>query len=97
MLDLYYDSLQSEPAVAMKGHKATDKTISIPVIQKIHVLLRKAFAQAVQWDYIPKNPATDVTLPKQKKKKRAAWTSTEVITALSRPFRVIQATQMLQW
>lgn len=82
MLDLYYDFLQSEPAVAMKGHKATEKTISIPAIQKIHVLLRKAFAQAVQWDYIPKNPATDVSLPKQKKK-RAAWTFTAVITALT--------------
>lgn len=83
MLDIYYDSLQSKPAVTLKGQENREKTISIPVIQKIHVLLRKAFAQAVQWDYIPKNPAADVTLPKQKKQKRAAWTSAEVIQALA--------------
>lgn len=63
-LDVFYDSLQDKPAVILKGHKKTDATVSLSVIEKIHALLRSALNQAVIWEYIPNNPADRVTLPK---------------------------------
>ena len=51
-LDLFYDSLQDKPAVVLKGHKKTDATISLSVIEKTHALLRSALNQAVTWGYV---------------------------------------------
>ena len=56
-LDLFYDSLQDKPAVILKGHKKTDATVSLSVIEKTHALLRSALNQAVKWEYISSNPA----------------------------------------
>ncbi|MGN8876494.1 tyrosine-type recombinase/integrase [Pseudoflavonifractor sp. HCP28S3_F10] len=81
-LDLFYDSLQDKPAVILKGHKKTDATVSLSVIEKTHALLRSALNQAVIWGYIPSNPANKVTLPKYKSKSREVWTPTEAQTAL---------------
>ena len=81
-LDLYYNSLQDRPAVVLKGHKDTGKTISMSVIEKIHALLRNALNQAVIWGYIQTNPAVNVSLPKYKSKSRAVWTTAEAQTAL---------------
>ncbi len=81
-LDKYYDSLQDKPAVVPKGYKGKSKTISLPVIEKIHALLRSALKQAVAWGYIPTNPAENVSLPKYKAQPRNAWTPDEAQTAL---------------
>ena len=50
-LDLFYDSLQDRPAVILKGHKKTDATVSLSVIEKAHALLRSTLNQAVIWEY----------------------------------------------
>lgn len=82
-LDLYYNSLQDKPAVVLKGHKADNKTVSLPVIEKVHALLRSAFKQAVAWGYISTNPAINVTLPKCKSKPREVWTAEQAQEALA--------------
>ena len=81
-LDRFYDRLQSEPAVILKGHTDTEKKIGISVIEKIHSLLRSAFNQAIKWGYLEKNPADYATLPKHKNKPRDAWTPEEAHYAL---------------
>lgn len=82
-LDVFYDSLQDKPAVILKGHKKTDATISLSVIEKTHALLRSALNQAVIWEYIPSNPADRVTLPKYKPSVRAVWSASEAQYALT--------------
>ena len=81
-LDLFYDSLQDKPAVVLKGHKKTDATISLSVIEKTHALLRSALNQAVTWGYISVNPAERVTLPKYKCGTREVWSASEALHAL---------------
>ena len=81
-LDLFYNSLQDKPAVVLKGHKQTDKTISLQVIEKVHALLRSALNQAVTWGYISINPANNVTLPKYKPQPREVWSPEQAQQAL---------------
>ena len=82
-LDLFYDSLQDQPAVVLKGHLKKDQMISPSVILKIHALMRGAFRKAVAWKYITANPAENVTLPKYSCKERASWSASEVKYALA--------------
>lgn len=82
-LDVYYNSLQDKPAVVLKGHKADNKTVSLPVIEKVHSLLRSALNQAVTWGYITLNPAINVTLPKCISKPREVWTIEQAQEALA--------------
>lgn len=82
-LDLFYDSLQDKPAVILKGHKKTDATITLSVIEKTHALLRSALNQAVKWEYISSNPAERVTLPKYRSAERDVWSASEAQYALS--------------
>lgn len=51
-LDKYYNELHDKPAVTIRGHKDTGKTVSPKVIERIHTLLRSALNQAVTWGYI---------------------------------------------
>ena len=81
-LDLFYDSLQDKPAVVLKGHKKTDATVSLSVIEKTHALLRSALNQAVKWEYISSNPAERVTLPKYRSAERDVWSASEAQYAL---------------
>lgn len=82
-LDLFYTSLRDKPAVILKGHKQTDKTISLQVIEKIHTLLRSAFNQAVTWGYITINPAINATLPRYKPQPRVVWSPEQAQQALN--------------
>lgn len=84
ILDHFYNSLQDKPAVVLKGHKATDKTISPHVIEKIHALMKSALNQAITWGYIQTNPAANITLPKPKSQPRAVWTPDQAQTAIDR-------------
>lgn len=81
-LDRFYNSLQDKPAIVLKGHKQTDKTISLQVIEKVHALLRSALTQAVTWGYISINPANNVTLPKYKPQPREVWSPEQAQQAL---------------
>ena len=81
-LDHFYNSLQDKPAVILKGHKATDKTISPHVIEKIHALMKSALNQAITWGYIQTNPASNITLPKSKSQPRNVWTPDQAQAAI---------------
>ena len=81
-LDRFYNSLQDKPAVILKGHKVTDKTISPQVIEKIHTLMKSALNQAITWGYIQTNPAANITLPKAKAQPREVWTPNQAQSAL---------------
>lgn len=94
-LDVFYDSLQDKPAVVLKGHKKTDATISLSVIEKTHALLRSALNQAVIWEYIKTNPAERVTLPKHRSKTRDVWTPSEAQRALDHCAGTVLHTAML--
>lgn len=81
-LDIYYDTLQEEPAVILKGHTDTEKRISASVIERIHVLLRSALNLAVRWGYIQVNPAEHVTPPEYHKSETAVWSVGEALRAI---------------
>lgn len=81
-LDVFYNTLLEQPAVVLKGHTDTGKTVSPDVIKKVHDLLRSALNQAVAWGYIPANPAEKANLPRHKPKKMAVWSAEEAKHAL---------------
>jgi len=83
-LDRFYNSLQDKPAVILKGHKVTGKTISPHVIKKIHALLKSALNQTITWGYIQTNPAANITLPKAKSQPREVWTPEQAQEAIDR-------------
>ena len=94
-LDLFYNSLQDKPAVVLKGHKKTDATVSLSVIEKTHALLRSALNQAVKWEYITDNPAERVTLPKYHSAERDVWSASEAQHAVECCSNPILHTAML--
>lgn len=63
---------EAEPVTNPGKPKREHLTTSI--IHDIHKVLRCAFNQAVEWEYIAKNPFLNATLPEHKEKKRAALT-----------------------
>ena len=82
-LDDFYTQLLSTPAVVLKGHQDTDRTVSHSVIEKIDDLLSAAFNQAIKWDYISKNPVLSATVPAVPKKKRAVWSPAQAAKAIN--------------
>ena len=82
-LDDYYNQLLTTPAVLLKGHRSSGKTVSHSVIEKIDDLLSTAFNQAIKWEYISKNPVLSATVPKVPKKKRSVWTPAQAATAIN--------------
>ncbi len=66
-----------KPANHNKGNR-----LSTAQVEKIYKLLKCAFAQAVRWELIAKNPFAYTILPKVEHKKREIWTSDMIHTAL---------------
>lgn len=81
-LDVFYNRLLDEPAVVLKGHKQTDKTVTPSVIQKIHVLLRGALNQAVAWGYLTSNPAQHASPPEYIPAERVVWSEDDAASAI---------------
>lgn len=81
-LDVFYNRLLDEPAVVLKGHKQTDKTVTPSVIQKIHVLLRGALNQAIAWGYITQNPAQFASPPEYIPAERVVWSEDDAASAI---------------
>lgn len=82
-LDRYYAMLLDKPAVVVSGHLDTGAKITAHTVMRIHKLLKSAFAMAVRWDYIEKNPTAGATLPTCRSKKRDVWSDDEAIQALN--------------
>ena len=81
-LEIYYQKLLKTPAVGSPGPKKSESVfVSASTIQDVHKLLRNCFAQAVKWEMIEKNPATNATVPKHKSKKREIWTAETLMRA----------------
>ena len=83
LLEKYYQTLQSTPAVInrMTG-KPKSKYVSNSTIRDVHKLLRNCFEQAVKWELMDKNPATHATVPKHKKQERDIWTAETLAQAM---------------
>lgn len=79
---MFYQNIRTQPAVVLKGHQATGKTVSNSVVHKLHGLLRHALNQAVVWGYISNNPALVVSPPSYKAQALASWTAEEARKAL---------------
>jgi integrase len=83
MLERFYDELQRTPAIVLKGHKDTGKTVSHGVIESIHGLLKNAFNRAIRWGYLSTNPAMTAEVPQYEKNERTVWTAETAQKALS--------------
>ena len=70
------------PAVKSSRNPDGDKLITAATVHQIHKVLRSCFRQAVKWDMMDKNPATDATLPKYKAEEREIWTAEMLMQAI---------------
>lgn len=74
MMDDYYNKVLPNTKAAVKhGHKDSNLKVSNRTIKELHKILNCAFKQAVTWQYITRNPAENVMLPKVTYKKRKIW------------------------
>ena len=74
-MEKYYTDLLKMSAVKSSRNPDADKLITAATVHQIHKVLRSCFRQAVKWDMMDKNPATDATLPKYKAEEREIWTA----------------------
>ena len=83
VLDTLYSDMLSTQAKVLPGHKDVDKTISYPVVEKCHCIIRSALNQAVRWGYIQTNPALAAKIPKAPVKRRDVWTPEQAQEAIN--------------
>lgn len=81
-MEKYYTDLLKMPAVKSSRNPDGDKLITAATVHQIHKILRSCFRQAVKWDMMDKNPATDATLPKYKAEEREIWTAEMLMQAI---------------
>ena len=81
-MEKYYTDLLKMPAVKSLRNPDGDKLITAATVHQIHKVLRSCFRQAVKWDMMDKNPATDATLPKYKAEEREIWTAEMLMQAI---------------
>ena len=81
-MEKYYTDLLKMPAVKSSRNPDGDKLITAATVHQIHKVLRSCFRQAVKWDMMDKNPATDATVPKVKKQEREIWTAEMLMQVL---------------
>ena len=82
IMEKYYTDLLKMPAVKSSRNPDGDKLITAATVHQIHKVLRSCFRQAVKWDMMDKNPATDATLPKYKAEEREIWTAEMLMQAI---------------
>lgn len=81
-IDDYYHFLETEAEPATNMAKLKREHLSASTIKDIHKLLRCAFNLAVRWEYIPKNPFLNATLPEHSEKERPALSPEHVLKLL---------------
>lgn len=81
-MEKYYTDLLKMPAVKSSRNSDGDKLITAATVHQIHKVLRSCFRQAVKWDMMDRNPATDATLPKYKAEEREIWTAEMLMQAI---------------
>ena len=81
-MEKYYKDLLKMPAVKSTKNPDGTGTITESTVNEIHKVLRSCFRQAVKWDMMDRNPATDATLPKYKAEEREIWTAEMLMQAI---------------
>jgi integrase len=71
-LNLLYGHLLRAGRVRGRGGLAP-KTV-----QNVHRMLRRAFRDAVRWDYLPRNPVEQAEPPRSRRPSRTVWTPEEL-------------------
>ena len=82
VIDRYYKALLKTKAVPKAGQKVSKKNLTPHTVHDIHKILRSCFNQAVKWEIMAKNPASNATLPKAESAKREIWTAETLFNAL---------------
>jgi integrase len=54
------------------------KGLAPKTVRNVHGLLRKAFADAVAWQYVPRNVAADVRPPRVRRRRPTVWTAEQL-------------------
>ena len=82
VMDKYYHDLLKVKSVTSKYNKPRSEYLTPNRVREIHKVLRTAFAQAVKWELIPRNPVDHATIPKEEHKKRDIWPAETLMHAL---------------
>lgn len=82
VIERYYQSLLKTEAVPRIGQKTPKKHVTPHTVKDIHKILRSCFNQAVKWELMAKNPASNATVPKVESAKRDIWTAEMLFDAL---------------
>lgn len=86
VLEKFYRKLLKTKAVPngfqKQNNKSMDSFVRPGTINKIHILLKSCFNQAVKWELMDKNPATNATVPKVEKKEREIWDAETLFHAI---------------
>lgn len=71
-LNAFYDHLMTTGRVKREGG------LSPKTVRNVHVMIRKALADAVAWGFLPSNPAEHARPPRIPRRPPAVWTPDEV-------------------
>ena len=82
VIERYYQSLLKTKAVPKTGQKTSDRFLTPHTVRDIHKILRSCFNQAVKWEIMAKNPASNAMVPKAEYAKRDIWTAETLFNAL---------------
>ena len=82
-LERYYQQLLRTKAVEnpVMG-RSRNELVGPSTIRDIHKVLRSCFKQAVKWEMMERNPASDATVPKYKSRKREIWDAETLMHAM---------------
>ena len=81
-VDDYYHFLLNEAEPVANRGKPGREHVTASMVHDIHKVLRRAWNQAVKWEYVAKNPFLNATLPEHKEKKRVALTPEQLSRVL---------------
>ena len=84
VIERYYQALLKTEAVPNNARKPKKKLLTAHTVQDIHKILRSCFNQAIKWDMMVKNPASNAMVPKAEYAKRDIWTAETLFDALHR-------------
>jgi integrase len=75
-----YDAARKALIRYRAGRVPTPKQdgLSPKTVRNVHTMLTAALSDAVQWDYIPRNPATDAKPPRAPRTVREVWTAEQL-------------------
>jgi integrase len=90
--------LRSDPIRDSKFFGELLKKLAPDTIHGIHRFLRKILADAVEWKYLPENPAKDVRLPPSRRREPPFLKPSQfrdLLTALAEPARTMVLVAMM--